>query len=166
MLNENENINTQVKNLYEALNDNFDSNIIWIYPNNDYGHEKITNKIKKMKKIKIIKNLDRDKFLDLLAKTKVLIGNSSCGIIEAPLLKIPVLNIGNRQNGRPQSINIVNSNYSKKSISNKIKFIMNNKKFKNDLKKTKNIYFKFNSGKRIFKIIERNINKINKFKKY
>ena len=84
----------------------------------------------------------------------------------APLLKIPVLNIGNRQNGRPQSINIVNSNYSKKSISNKIKFILNNKKFKNYWKKTKNIYFKFNSNKKIFKIIERNINKINKFKKY
>ena len=166
VLNENENINAQVKNLYEALNDNFDSNIIWIYPNNDYGHEKITNEIKKMKKIKIIKNLDRDKFLDLLTNTKILIGNSSCGIIEAPLLKIPVLNIGNRQNGRPQSINIVNSNYSKKAISNKIKFILNNKKFKNDLKKTKNIYFKFNSGKKIFKIIEKNINIINKFKKY
>ena len=55
------------------MNDNFDSNIIWIYPNNDYGHEKITNEIKKMKKIKIIKNLDRDKFLDLLTNTKILI---------------------------------------------------------------------------------------------
>jgi GDP/UDP-N,N'-diacetylbacillosamine 2-epimerase (hydrolysing) len=31
----------------------------------------------------------------------VLVGNSSSGFIEAPFLKVPVVNIGNRQDGRP-----------------------------------------------------------------
>ena len=46
----------------------------------------------------------------------MLIGNSSCGIIEAASFKLPVVNIGTRQNNRPQSKNILNSNYSSKDI--------------------------------------------------
>ena len=42
---------------------------------------------------------------------------------------------------RPQSVNIVNSSYNNKDIENKMNFIFNNKNFKNNLKKTKNIYF-------------------------
>ena len=71
-----------------------------------------------------------------------MIGNSSSGIIEASMLKKPVINIGNRQNGRPQSSNIVNSNYLKKNIIKKIKFIKNNKEFLKNIKKCKNPYYK------------------------
>ena len=34
------------------------------------------------------------------------IGNSSSGILEAPYLNIPVINIGNRQKGRHQCSNV------------------------------------------------------------
>ena len=45
---------------------------------------------------------------------EALLGNSSCGIIEASRFPIPAINIGSRQNGRPQSKNIINVSYEKK----------------------------------------------------
>ncbi len=44
-----------------------------------------------------------------MRKTACLIGNSSAGILEAPLLKLPVVNVGNRQKGRlcAENVNFV-----------------------------------------------------------
>jgi UDP-N-acetylglucosamine 2-epimerase len=36
-----------------------------------------------------------------------MVGNSSSGIVEAPVLNLPVINVGNRQKGRYLSRNIV-----------------------------------------------------------
>ena len=35
-----------------------------------------------------------------------MLGNSSAGLLEAPLLKLPVINVGNRQKGRLHAENI------------------------------------------------------------
>ena len=40
---------------------------------------------------------------------KMIIGNSSSGIIESASLGTPVLNVGNRQRGRESNKNVVNS---------------------------------------------------------
>ena len=61
-------------------------------------------------------NLERLKFLELLDQAKVLIGNSSAGLIEAPSLNLPAVNIGPRQNGRKKAINVINVGYDKKQI--------------------------------------------------
>jgi GDP/UDP-N,N'-diacetylbacillosamine 2-epimerase (hydrolysing) len=44
--------------------------------------------------------LERHRYLGLLKNAKVLVGNSSSGIIEAPCVKTPTVNVGNRQKGR------------------------------------------------------------------
>ena len=166
VLNEVKNLNNQVKNLHNAIKSVFRKNIIWIYPNNDYGFEKITSQIKKSKFITIIKNLDRKRFLKLLLKTKIIIGNSSCGIIESPSFKIPAINIGTRQRGRPRATNILNSNYNEKNIINAINYAQKNKKFLQRIKKTKNIFFKKGSGKKTADLIIKLLFKINNFKKF
>ena len=139
----------------------------WIYPNNDYGYKILINFLKdKKSEIKVIKNLDRDKFLKFLLEIDAIIGNSSSGIIESPSFKIPVINIVTRQRMRPQSTNIVNSSYNNKDIEKKMNFILNNKNFKNNLSKTKNIYFQKNSSKKIVSILKKlskNDNLLRKF---
>ena len=155
VLNEVKNFKKNIINLYSALS-KFRLNYYWIYPNNDYGYKLLIKFLKKKKtKIKILKNLDRDEFLDLLSETKAMIGNSSSGIIEAPSFKFPVINIGTRQNMRPQALNIVNCDYKCDSITNKIKFIFQNKKFQADLKRTKNLYYKTNSSMRILSVLKK-----------
>ena len=94
-----------------------------IPPNNDFGHNLILKELKnsKLKNLKLIPNLPRDKFILTLSKSRGIIGNSSCGIIEASKFPIPSINIGSRQNGRPQSKNIVNVSYEKVKIIKAIK---------------------------------------------
>jgi len=52
-------------------------------------------------------NLKRDSFLNLLARVKCIIGNSSAGIYEAPPLGTPTINVGGRQDGRLRASSII-----------------------------------------------------------
>ena len=113
-------------------------NIICIYPCNDQGYQGIIKAIKETKKkypkcIKVFKILERDYFIKLLKLSKFLIGNSSSGIIEAPFLNKWSINIGSRQNMRLKSKFTLNSSASEKSIIKKIKFIYNNKSYRDPI---------------------------------
>jgi UDP-N-acetylglucosamine 2-epimerase len=44
--------------------------------------------------------MPRDDFLRALLRADVLVGNSSCGLIEAPFAGTPAVNVGDRQDGR------------------------------------------------------------------
>ena len=48
-----------------------------------------------------------DEWLTLLAQADVLVGNSSCGIIETPSIPLPSVNIGDRQKGRLMSSSVI-----------------------------------------------------------
>lgn len=166
ILNEQKYLNKHLNNLIAAINKT-NINVIWIYPNNDVGYKRILNLLKKKNKnIKLVSNFERTDFIKILKKSKGMIGNSSAGIIEASMLKIPVLNIGNRQNGRPQSKNIVNCKPNLKSIVEKINFIKDNKSFLKSLENVKNPFFIKGSSKKVTKILM-NLEKGNKLlKKY
>ena len=156
-----------IKNLFKSIL-KFDYNYQWIYPNNDFGYKvliKFFNSSHVRKKVQIIKNLERDEFLNLMLNSDAMIGNSSSGIIEAPSLKLPVINIGNRQHLRPQAKNIVNTSYNQNDIVKKIQFIFNNKNFLKKNKTTKNLYYKKNSAEQILKILIKLKKKDNLFKK-
>ena len=167
MLNEQKDLDRQLNSLIRAIKKT-KIKVFWIYPNNDAGYKKIINKInkQKIKNVKIVPNYERSKFLELLEKSNGMIGNSSAGIIEASMFKIPVINIGKRQNGRPQSINLVNSSIAFKSIEKKIRYIQKNKKFINSLKYTKNPFFIKNSSEKITKILINLKNQDSLLKKY
>jgi UDP-hydrolysing UDP-N-acetyl-D-glucosamine 2-epimerase len=57
----------------------------------------------------LVASLGSDFYLAALREAAAVIGNSSSGIIEAPAAGTPTVNIGVRQDGRPQSASIVNS---------------------------------------------------------
>lgn len=50
---------------------------------------------------------NRNQFLKALSNSYCIIGNSSSGIVEAPALGIPTINIGNRQSGRMMADSII-----------------------------------------------------------
>jgi UDP-hydrolysing UDP-N-acetyl-D-glucosamine 2-epimerase len=98
----------QMNSILKALN-GFDLQTVIIYPNNDSGSNEIISVIKKYRKekrFKIFENLSHLEFLSLLKNSNVLIGNSSSGIIEAPSLRIPVINVGIRNEGRDCAENV------------------------------------------------------------
>ena len=81
------------------------------YPNSDAGGRQIIKVIDEFTAlyphVHTYRNLPRLVFVNLLRNADVLVGNSSCGIIEAPLLKLPVVNVGRRQVGREHAENVI-----------------------------------------------------------
>lgn len=97
--------------------------VVWIYPNSDAGFQDIVELINGHAgnpQLLSVQNLERDDYLTLLANAAILVGNSSSGILEAPTFRIPVVNIGNRQRGRPQASNILNCGYARAEIARTI----------------------------------------------
>ncbi len=77
-----------------------------VYPNTDRGHKGIVAAIEAHAKrfdremVDVRRSLPRDAYLRRLIEADVLIGNTSSGLIEAPLAGTPVVNVGLRQAGR------------------------------------------------------------------
>ena len=63
------------------------------------------------------------------------LGNSSSGIIEAPIIGIKVLNIGDRQKGRFRFGKVIDVNNDRKSIQKKVQeiILLNTNSKENDL---------------------------------
>ena len=131
-----------------------DYNFVISYPNIDYGNEQIIHEIEKLRKktnIYIIKNFGHLNYLSLLKSSKVLIGNSSSGLLEAPYLKTYTLNVGNRQCGRISFKTIFNEDFNYYKLiktynkimkkKNKICNVVTNMPIKTIIKKITNFKF-------------------------
>lgn len=140
-----------------ALDTLKDTNLFFTMSNSDNESDiiniKIKSFVKKNKNAFFFKSLGLKKYISLLSFVDAIIGNSSSGIIEAPFLKIPTLNIGNRQKGRLTSKSIITVNPKKNDILKGIKKIYTYQ-FKSNLKKLKNLYGNGTSSKKILKILE------------
>jgi UDP-hydrolysing UDP-N-acetyl-D-glucosamine 2-epimerase len=123
----------QVENTYHQIHQtllavkeiNMPTVLFW--PNIDAGSDLISKNLRiyinenPNQKIKFVKNLEGKIFLKLLLQSKVLIGNSSVGIRECSFLGLPVVNIGNRQNKRERSQNVIDVDYNSFEIVQSIK---------------------------------------------
>ncbi|MBN1645710.1 UDP-N-acetylglucosamine 2-epimerase (hydrolyzing) [Candidatus Woesearchaeota archaeon] len=126
-----------------------------IYPNSDAGGDKIINEIKKYEKLPNIqahRSLKQEDYLGLLKYAAVLIGNSSSGIIESSSFKLPVVNIGIRQDDRERSTNVIDVKHNKADIVKAIKKA-ESPEFKTRLAKCINPYGDGRASKRITAIL-------------
>jgi len=110
----------QLDFLYSVLKDRMEY-LIFIGPNADNGSDKIlSNFVEYFNRYEygyeLHKSLTRDIFIQELKTAKAIIGNSSCGIIEAPVLGTPTINIGDRQKGRERASSIIDCQNDSKSI--------------------------------------------------
>ena len=77
-----------------------------VYPNSDRGHSGIMAAIRSAQtrarngQMRVCPALERTTFLRQLMAADLLVGNSSAGIIEAPIAGTPAVNVGSRQKGR------------------------------------------------------------------
>lgn len=114
--------------LIDALKSFNEHRIDFFLPNHDSGHEIIERKIMAFSEIypnvNCIEEESGDKFLARLKSADCIVGNSSCGIIEAPSLRTPTVNIGNRQDGRPRARSILNTPFNSITINGLINAII------------------------------------------
>lgn len=121
----------QVHEILEALSYT-DKEVIAVYPNNDTGSEEIIQELNFYEKngnIEVFKNIEHELFINLLKYTRVLVGNSSCGIIEAPSLGIPVINVGLRNRDREHAGNVIYVEPKKEEILKAIEKAMNDRDY-------------------------------------
>lgn len=64
----------------------------------------------------LVSSLGVERYLSALANAEMMIGNSSSGIIEAPVLHIPTVNIGDRQKGRMMADSVICCNPNQDAI--------------------------------------------------
>ena len=135
-------------------------NIIFTYPNADYGFNDYIKTIKiyllNKKNCNIVKSLGVKYYYTLLKNSDLLIGNSSSGIIESASFRIPTINLGNRQKCRIANKNVIYSNFELKNINDAFKRIEN----KSFIKEIKNIYYKKNTSTKSLNLINNFVNVI------
>lgn len=150
-------INKQIKNILDALVE-LHKTTIAIAPNSDAGNKIIFNELTRYSKIypfiHLYKNVPRNDFLGLLKNSKILLGNSSAGMIEASCFPINVINLGIRQEGREHGKNVINiRNIEKIPIKDTIMNILENKK--HGKQKPDNIYGNGNASKKIVTYLQK-----------
>ena len=141
--------------LLESLSKFKDTRIIFTGTNPDISNQKILRQIKKFnlknKNSKLVYSMGKRGYLSCLKYCNLLIGNSSSGIIEAPSLNTPSINLGNRQEGRIFAKSVINMKFNKRLIIKQINKILYNKK----KKKVINPYYKKNTANEIIRIINK-----------
>jgi GDP/UDP-N,N'-diacetylbacillosamine 2-epimerase (hydrolysing) len=98
----------QMRITLEAIAD-LDLTAVLSYPNSDAGGQQMIRAIREFEHLPHLhafKNIPRLEFVNLMRHAACLVGNSSAGILEAPMLKLPVVNVGNRQKGRLHAENV------------------------------------------------------------
>ena len=146
-------IQEYMKNVIDAITE-LNIQAILIRGNADAGSNKMLQIIKNSK-IKEYLSIPFSNYINLLRNSSALVGNSSSGIMEAPFLRIPSVNIGTRQLGRLRSKSVIDCNYEKSNIKNAITKAINDKKFLKSIPSNQNLYGTGNSSKQIVKIMEK-----------
>ncbi|WP_404970302.1 UDP-N-acetylglucosamine 2-epimerase [Vibrio campbellii] len=115
---------------------------VCITPNSDPGSYEIIQAYKEFESDSILlqQTLPRSIFVNLLRNAKALVGNSSMGILEAPMYKLPVVNVGHRQRGRLNAGNVKFVSYQENDIVSAIEQAVFDIKYRNYIANLDNPY--------------------------
>jgi UDP-hydrolysing UDP-N-acetyl-D-glucosamine 2-epimerase len=144
----------QMEKTLEAIG-NLKLQTLLVYPNNDAGSVMIQKKIEEYRKpfIHVERNLKREDYAGLMNVADVIVGNSSSALLEAPSFELPAVNIGRRQAGRYQGINVINVDHDTEQIESAINNALS-EEFKQKIKGMKNPYGDGNASGKIVDILK------------
>ncbi len=152
-------IERQFKNLLDALDELKSIKVIFTKSSPDI-HSKTIARLSdryissRSKKCIVRSSLGREVYLSLLKYTAAVVGNSSSGLIEAPSLGVPTVNIGDRQKGRLCARSVINCEPEKLLILKSIRKALG-KNFREECKKVKNPYDKGSASRSIVSVLKR-----------
>lgn len=129
---------------------------VLIYPNSDAGSQQIIKAIEQYRNLPflcIAKNLPRIEFVNLMRRAGCLLGNSSAGIMEAPLLKLPVVNVGNRQKGRLHAENVQFVPHDVKAICSAVSKALFDQAYRAEVARCSNPYGDGHASEKIAKVL-------------
>jgi len=126
-------IDNGIRGLKSLLNSikTTDCHVLFTSPNADEGGEVILKMILEFvasdpTKYFFHHSLGQNNYINALKLFDVVAGNSSSGIIEAPLLRTPVLNLGKRQEGRFRFGKVLDVSYEYDEVKYALDLLINN----------------------------------------
>ena len=150
----------QVEALFKALEQRLQAGrttLVLTGTNVDHGNEKIQSVMKTFiakhsADCVFVASLGMKRYLSLLSCADVVVGNSSSGIIEAPALGTPTINIGDRQKGREMAASIFNVKGDVEEIAAALEKAIEYKKSHKDQKLS--VYGDGDTGARMLSILK------------
>lgn len=123
-----DNLNT-VKRLFTVMEQTEGVQYVITKANADFGGHQINSFWEDVvennsDKFKLFASLGQCRYLSFMKQADGVIGNSSSGIVEAPFLGIPVVNIGDRQKGRHLCRNVIQCGRTYDSISKAVSLML------------------------------------------
>jgi UDP-hydrolysing UDP-N-acetyl-D-glucosamine 2-epimerase len=95
--------------------------VVAMVPNTDPGSDGVLAGLHdfaaRCDRVRLFTFIERKVFVNLLRHARAMVGNSSAGVIEAPTLGLPAVNIGQRQRGREHADNIIFTGYELDEIA-------------------------------------------------
>lgn len=150
-------LDAQMDNLAAVLS-GYDGSVVITYPNSDDGSERIVRKWKEFANSRdsvcLVENLGSIRYLSVMHYCGAVVGNSSSAIVEAPFLKVPVVNIGNRQKGRLMADSIICCGYNKQEIADAVERAVS-KEFQETVKQSKSLYGEGDTSRKIVEVLEK-----------
>jgi GDP/UDP-N,N'-diacetylbacillosamine 2-epimerase (hydrolysing) len=155
---ENNTVEEQFLNLLEVLDRNPKIRMIFTKANADTNGRIVNELIDKYaaqnsERACAFMSLGQKRYLSALKYCRIVIGNSSSGIIEAPSFGKPIINIGDRQKGRICADSVINCGYTQQEIQQAMETALT-KEFENKASNCRNPYEKENTAANIISVIK------------
>ncbi len=134
----------QMKSFLQALSA-FKEPMVFTMPNADPGgltiRAAIQTFIKKRKNTFAVETFGQQGYFSMMSHARAMVGNSSSGILEAASFRLPVVNIGSRQEGRVRARNVIDCGCTASQIREALNLALSDQ-FLNSLCRLKNPYFR------------------------
>ncbi|HVB02204.1 MAG TPA: UDP-N-acetylglucosamine 2-epimerase [Chitinophagaceae bacterium] len=149
----------QFRVVLDALETLMPISIILTYPNADAGGHAIIRMADRFAfrhpgQVRVLPSLGQQRYLSLLHQVSAVVGNSSSGIVEAPSIPVPAVDIGNRQQGRIAAASVIHTGLDKQAIIRGINKALS-ADFATFIRKVKNPYSRLDAAGHILKTLLR-----------
>ena len=126
------------------------------YPNSDPGSNQIIEVIEEHRAtpgVHVFRNIPDREFVNLLRGATVLLGNSSLGLLEAPYLKLPVVNVGRRQSERHHASNAFFVAADREAIVRQVRAIIDDEETRRKISTCENPFGDGHTGEQVAKLL-------------
>jgi len=141
----------QMRETVDALK-RIDASKVLIYPNSDAGGDDMITVIEEHAtgdEFILRKNVPRRWYLALMDAADALVGNSSSGLLEAPSLDLPFVEVGPRQTGRQRGDNVINVPHDSAKIYRATKQCLTDENIRQKARECENPFDYGGAGERI-----------------
>lgn len=121
-----------LKTLFAVFDEFPEYKLIFTQANSDAGGRIINEQIeayakKNKERVLLVKSLGQLRYLSAMKLCAAVLGNSSSGLLEAPVLHVPTINIGDRQKGRKRYPSVIDCNEDKQQLLSTIQSVVDSK---------------------------------------